>query len=106
MSKLTLLTAAAAGYVLGARAGRQRYDQIADTARKVAGNPRVQAAKQQAQHAVAEQATVVKDAAADKAKETASSVKSTVADKVRRNDGSGTHVAEPTLTAESRSTTG
>ena len=30
MSKLSLLAAAAVGYVLGARAGRQRYDQIAD----------------------------------------------------------------------------
>ena len=33
MSKLTMLTAAAAGYVLGARAGRERYEQIAAGAR-------------------------------------------------------------------------
>ena len=39
MSKLTLLAAGAAGYVLGARAGRERYEQIAAGARKVAGNP-------------------------------------------------------------------
>jgi hypothetical protein len=88
MSKLTLLTAAAAGYVLGARAGRERYEQIADGARKLAGNPRVQAAKQQAQDVVAEQASHVKDVAAEKAKETASAV----SDKVRRNEG-GTHAA-------------
>ena len=74
MSKLTLLTAAAVGYVLGARAGRERYEQIADGARKLAGNPRVQAAKQQAQGVVAEQASHVKDVAAEKAKETASAV--------------------------------
>ena len=44
MSKLTLLTAAAAGYVLGARAGRERYEQIAAGARTVARNPKVQSA--------------------------------------------------------------
>ena len=91
MSKLTLLTAAAVGYVLGAHAGRERYEQIADGARKLAGNPRVQAAKQQAQGVVAEQASHVKDVAAEKAKETASAV----GDKVRRSDG-GTHAASDT----------
>ena len=95
MSKLTLLTAAAAGYVLGARAGRERYEQIAAGARKVARNPRVQAAKQQAQDVAAEKATHVKDVAAEKAKGTASSVASTVSDKMHRSDG-GTHVATDT----------
>ena len=44
MKKLTLLAAGAAGYVLGARAGRHRYEQIAAGARRSLGNPRVQAA--------------------------------------------------------------
>lgn len=94
MSKLTLLTAAAAGYVLGARAGRERYDQIADAARSVAGNPKVQSATAQAQSVVADQAAVAKDVAADKAKEAASAL----ADKVRR-DGGGTHAAGETYPA-------
>ena len=94
MSKLTLLTAAAAGYVLGARAGRERYEPIADGARRFAGNPRVQAAKQQAQDVVAEQASTVKDVAADKARVAASSV----ADKVRRENG-GSHAADPSSPA-------
>ncbi len=81
MSKLTLLAAAGAGYVLGARAGRERYEQIASTARTVMRNPKVQAAKQQAQDTIAEQASVAGSAFADKAKETASAA----ADKVRRN---------------------
>jgi hypothetical protein len=106
MSKLTLLTAAAAGYVLGARAGRERYEQIADAARRVAGNPRVQAAKQQAQDVAAEKATAAKDVAAEKAKGAASSVASTVSDKVRGDSDAGAHAAEPTLTAESARTTG
>lgn len=92
MSKLTLLTAAAAGYVLGARAGRDRYEQIASTARSVMGNPKVQAAKQQAQ-----------DVATEKARVAAS----TVASKVRSgsDEPAGTHVAEPTLTTETSSPT-
>ncbi len=42
MWKLTLIVGVAAGYVLGARAGRQRYEQIATTARRIQQNPKVQ----------------------------------------------------------------
>jgi hypothetical protein len=94
MSKLTLLAAAAGGYVLGARAGRERYEQIAAGARRVMGNPRVQSVRQQAQDAVAEQAAAARDVVVEKAKETASSAASAAADKVRRGDG-GAHSAEP-----------
>ena len=41
--KLSHLAYAAAGYVLGARAGRERYDQIVRVARRVAGSQTVQA---------------------------------------------------------------
>jgi len=82
MSKLSLLVAAGAGYVHGARAGRQRYDQIAATARKVAGNPRVQHVAHRAQDAAAQQAS----AAAELAKDKVTSAASTAADKVRGND--------------------
>ena len=40
--KLSLLVGAAIGYVLGARAGRERYEQIVSLARKVAGSQTVQ----------------------------------------------------------------
>ncbi len=79
MSKLSLLAAAAAGYVLGARAGRQRYEQIASTARKVADNPKVQRVAHRAQDAATQQAA----AAAEAAKDRVSSAASTAADKVR-----------------------
>ncbi|MFC5178019.1 hypothetical protein [Nocardioides taihuensis] len=91
MSKLTLLAAGAAGYVLGARAGRQRYDQIAQTARSVMGNPKVQAARQQAQDVAAEQAANL----GEKAKETASTFASTAADKVRRDEGAHAGTTTP-----------
>jgi hypothetical protein len=72
MKKLMLLVAAGAGYVLGARAGRQRYESIKSTFLRVKDNPTVQekaqqaagVAKGQAQHVAdvaKEQAPVVKD---------------------------------------------
>lgn len=57
MKKLPLLAAAAFGYVLGTRAGRERYEQIRSGARKVARNPRVQAASSRAQEAVKDTVT-------------------------------------------------
>ena len=41
--KLALLVGAAVGYVLGARAGRERYETIVRVARKVVGSQTVQA---------------------------------------------------------------
>lgn len=70
MKKLTLLAAAGAGYVLGARAGRGRYEQIAGGARRVAGSPKVQAAASKAQETVAHQAPVVASAVKDKVSDT------------------------------------
>lgn len=42
MKKFVLLAAGAAGYVLGARAGRDRYNQIRDAAVSMSRNPKVQ----------------------------------------------------------------
>ncbi|HET8600602.1 MAG TPA: YtxH domain-containing protein [Segeticoccus sp.] len=42
MGKLSFLTGAAVGYVLGARAGRNRYEQIRSGAQKLWQNPTVQ----------------------------------------------------------------
>jgi hypothetical protein len=50
--RITFLTGLAAGYVLGARAGRERYEQIVRLGRQVADNP----AAQQAAGAVQAQA--------------------------------------------------
>jgi hypothetical protein len=80
MMKTPLLAAAAIGYVLGSRAGRERYEQIRTAARKIAGDPRVQAASHKAQDAVAAQAAHAAEVAKDKVTDAAS----TAADKVRR----------------------
>lgn len=42
MKKLILLLAVVAGYVLGTRAGRERYDEIVDGVSGLWGDPRVQ----------------------------------------------------------------
>lgn len=49
--KLTFLVGAAAGYVLGARSGRERYDQIVQKAQSLWKDPRVQDAAEKVQHA-------------------------------------------------------
>jgi len=61
MRKTTALVAGGIGYVLGARAGRERYDQIVALAQRVSGNPTVQQTARQAAGAVKEAAPVVKD---------------------------------------------
>lgn len=63
--KLSFLVGFGAGYVLGARSGRERYEQIAQKAQQVWQDPRVQEKAGQAQHVVQEKAgqagQVVKD---------------------------------------------
>lgn len=90
MSKLSLLAAAGVGYVLGARAGRERYEQIAGGARRVAGNPTVQAAATKAQDTVKEQAPVVASAVKDKAASAASTVQDKVSDTFGKDDDDAT----------------
>ena len=56
-----LLAAAGVGYVLGAKAGRERYEQIKGTFIKVKDDPRVQEKAHQAVDFAADKAPVVKD---------------------------------------------
>lgn len=61
MKKLSLLAAAFTGYVLGSRAGRERYEQIKKVATRVKDDPRVQEKATQAADLAKEKAPVVKD---------------------------------------------
>jgi hypothetical protein len=79
MKKLTLLIAGGVGYVLGARAGRERYDQIKRAATRVKEDPRVQEKAHQAADLAKDKAPVVKDKVASAA--------STAADKVTPSGG-------------------
>jgi oxygen-dependent protoporphyrinogen oxidase len=62
--KITLLVGGAVGYVLGTRAGRQRYEQIKARARSVWASPKVQEKATQAQDYARQKAPVVKEKAA------------------------------------------
>jgi hypothetical protein len=66
MRKTSLLIGVGIGYVLGSRAGRERYEQIKVGASKVARNPTVQSAAGRAQEAVGQQAAAVADVAKEK----------------------------------------
>ncbi len=61
MKKLTALVAGGLGYVLGARAGRQRYEQIRRMAMQVRNNPKVQETAQKAADTAKEAAPVLKE---------------------------------------------
>lgn len=90
VSKMTFLAGVGVGYVLGARAGRQRYDQIAGAAQRLWRNPRVQETVSTAQSAAMDKAGEAASAAAHTAGEAASAAAhsagaagSALADKVR-----------------------
>lgn len=61
MKKLMVLAAGGVGYVLGTRAGRERYEQIKNTAMRVKDDPRVQEKAHQAADMAREKAPVMKD---------------------------------------------
>jgi hypothetical protein len=50
MRKLTILAAGAVGYVLGTRAGRERYEQLVRQAQRLRENPTVQQKVGEARH--------------------------------------------------------
>jgi len=91
MRKLMLLTALAVGYVLGARAGRERYDQLMRLASQVRNDPRVQAKAHQAVDLAKDQAPVV----ADKVTSAASAAASKVTGHGESANGHAPHMAGP-----------
>jgi len=93
MRKLSLLVGFGAGYLLGSRAGRERYDQIAGKVQEMWRDPRVQEKAGQAQQVVM-----------DRAGHAQQVVKEKVGDRITGN-GSGSAVsADSTAGAGSGST--
>ncbi len=74
MKKLILILGFALGYVAGAAAGRERYEQIRSLSQRVKDNPQVQAGAARAADAAKEAAPLVRDKAADAADAVASKV--------------------------------
>lgn len=73
--KIALLVGGAVGYVLGTRAGHERYDQIKAQAESIWTNPKVQEKATQAQDFAKDKAPVVKDKATDMAASAAATAK-------------------------------
>jgi hypothetical protein len=70
--KIALLVGGAAGYVLGARAGRERYEEITSQARSIWQSPAVQEKATQAQDFAKQKAPILKDKVAGAAPGSAS----------------------------------
>jgi hypothetical protein len=94
IKRLPLLAAAGVGYVLGTKAGRERYEQILQTFNKVKDDPRVQEKTQQATDLAKQKAPIVKDKLADAADKGSSKVES----KVGSSNGSSTSTSSVTST--------
>jgi hypothetical protein len=77
--KLGLLVGFGAGYVLGTRAGRERYDRIAGKAQELWSDPRIQ-----------EKAELAQQVAKEKAEQAQQVVKEKLGDKIDGKAGSGT----------------
>ncbi|MGQ7295528.1 hypothetical protein [Quadrisphaera sp. KR29] len=86
MGKKSLLIGAAIGYVLGARAGRERYDQIAASVSRLWNDPKVKSKVDQAQTTAVDTAKSAAASAKDAASN--SSALQSVKDKLPGSSGS------------------
>lgn len=96
MNKLLIAAAGVAGYVLGTKAGRERYDQIRTQSQKVWNSPTVQSGVDHAADAAKSAAGAAGSAAADAATSAASAAGSKVVDAVkshRSDDASSDRVS-------------
>jgi len=76
MKKLLLLIAAGVGYVLGTKAGRERYDQMMGQFNKVKEDPRVQEKAHHAADLAKQQIPIVKEKVTHAADSASAKVKS------------------------------
>ena len=75
MAKMSFLAGMAAGYVLGARAGKERYEQIKTQANQLWSSPKTQKAVGQAKHTAQTKGPDVADKVTGAAKDAAGTVK-------------------------------
>lgn len=73
IKKLVILGAGAAGYVLGAKAGRERYEQITQQAQKLRSNPTVQQKVEEAKGVAKETANAATEKVKGQSDESSSS---------------------------------
>lgn len=103
--RVALVTGAAIGYVLGTRAGRERYEQIKAQAQRAWHNPTVQQKATEAQDYARAQAPLVKDKAAEAASSAASAARD-AAQSAKDKAGSGPSTNGGSAPYPSSATTG
>jgi hypothetical protein len=115
--KLSFLVGLGVGYVLGARSGRERYEQIAAKAQEIWQDPRVQEKANQAQQLAKEKGGAAASAVAEKAVDAGSTVGARAKDAVQErisshdsdsdaNADSANAASTPSPAGGSRSSTG
>lgn len=106
--KLSLLIGLGAGYVLGTKAGRERYDQMAGKAKQVWRDPRVQDKAGKVQHVAQAKAGQAGHAVQEKVSEKASQAGQAVKEKISssHDQGTGSTAASSTFTPPSGATPG
>ena len=97
--KILIVTGLAVGYVLGARAGRERYEQIKRAATKFWNDPRVKQQVEMVEDFAKDKAPEVVDFITDNAKKVASQVRGTT-----KKSASGTASSRAASTSSSSST--
>jgi hypothetical protein len=85
--RVTFLAGFAAGYIAGARAGRERYEQIVKLARQTAGNPAVRQAADTVGATATEFAKTAKDKVTEKVPKFAETAKNKVSGSFDRIPG-------------------
>ncbi|MCU1599172.1 MAG: hypothetical protein QOK08_1266 [Actinomycetota bacterium] len=104
--KILLVVGLGVGYVLGARAGRGRYEEIKDAVGKFWNDPRVQKQRTQAEEFVKDKAPDVAEFLSDGAKKVASQVTSVKSTAARSSAANTTAAKKPAArkTPSTRST--
>ena len=87
IKRLPLLIAGGIGYVLGTKAGRERYEQLRSAYDKVRNDPRVQEKTEQAADFAKEKAPVVKDKLTEAAGAATEKVKTATGGSSESTDG-------------------
>jgi len=104
--KILLVVGLGVGYVLGARAGRGRYEEIKDAVGKFWNDPRVQNQRTQAEEFVKDKAPDVAEFLSDGAKKVASQVTSAKSTAAKSSAANTTAAKKPAArkTPSTRST--
>ncbi len=91
MRRIIFVAGLAVGFMLGARAGRERYEQLMRLARKAADSPAVQQAAAAAQAQATGLARTARDKVTERVPRMADSARSRIGDKLPGSRAGGSH---------------